>query len=201
MCSTLTYILFLKETLQIPKKIKIKIKLEAPKKILYFIVSYGLLMFSVSLVSPFVIFYCQDVKRIGMLDWGIVRSFFTAFTLIGILLGGLISDKFGRKAAFLLSFISILFPFSILLSKNLLHILIAHVFASTLVLGSSTIPVYVFEKSKSAKTIGIVNFCLLIAMVLGSPLGGFLYSLSPEYPFLISGLIRIISLVLALFLI
>jgi len=201
MCSTLIYILFLKETLRTPKKIKVKIKLKITKKIFYFIISYGLLMFSVSSVSPFVIFYCQDVKGIGMFDWGIVKSSFTTFTLIAILLGGLISDKFGRKIALLSSFISILFPFSILLSKNLLHIIIAHIFASTLVLGSSTIPVYVFEKSKSAETIGIVNFCLLIAMVLGSPLGGFLYSLSPEYPFMISGLIRIIGFIFGLFLI
>jgi|GEM_PF-7024378 len=199
-CLTLTYILFLKETLQIPKKIKIKIKLEVSKKILYFVMSYGLLMFSVSLVSPFVIFYCQDVKGISMLDWGIVRSSFTAFTLIAILVGGLISDRFGRKIALLSSFISLLFPFSILLSKNLLHIIIAHIFASTLVLGSSSIPVYIFEKSKSAKMIGVVNFCLLIAMVLGYPIGGFLYSLSPEYPFLISGLIRIIGLLIGFFL-
>jgi MFS family permease len=202
MSSTVAYILLLKETLhEFREKAKIKIEWKVPRKIWYFIMSYGLLMFSVSLVSPFVIFYSQDVIRIDMLGWGIVRSFFLAFTLIATIMGGLLSDRFGRKIALLLSFISILFPFSMILSKNLTHIIIAHVFAGALVLGSSTIPVYVFEKSKSAKSIGVVNFCLAIAMVLGYPLGGFLYSLSPQYPFVISGLIRIIGLILGILLI
>jgi hypothetical protein len=33
-------------------------------------------------------------------------------------------------------------------------------------------------------------------MVLGYPLGGFLYSLSPQLPFIISTLIRIIGLII-----
>jgi MFS family permease len=200
MSSTLAYIFFLKETLPIPKKVKVN-GMEMPRKIFYFIASYSLLMFSVSLVSPFVIFYSQDIIRIGMLDWGIVRSFFAAFTLVATIVGGLLSDRLGRKTALLLSFISILFPFSMILSKNLIQTIIAHVFASALFLGSSTIPVYVLEKSKSAKSIGVVNFCLTVAMVVGSPIGGFLYSLSPKYPFIISGLVRIISLVIGIFLI
>ncbi|MDI6826332.1 MAG: MFS transporter [Candidatus Aenigmarchaeota archaeon] len=199
--STFAYIFFLKETLTTPKKFKIKLKWGASRRIWCFVPSYSLLMFSVSLISPFVIFYSQDIKGIGMLDWGIARSFFTAFTLIATIAGGLLSDRFGRKTALLLSFISILFPFSMILSRNLTHIIIAHIFASALFLGSSTIPVYVFEKSKSAKSIGMVNFCLAIAMVLGYPVGGFLYSLSPEYPFMISGLIRILGLIIGVFLI
>jgi len=201
MVSTLVYILFLKETLRFPKKIKIKIKWNVPKKIWCFIISYSLLMFGVSLVSPFVIFYSQDVIGISMLDWGIVISFFTAFVLIVTIAGGIISDRFGRKTAIMLSFVSLLFPLFLILSKNLFHIIIAHVFASFVSLGSSSIPVHVFEKSKSAKTIGIVNFSTAIAMSLGYPLGGFLYSLSPQYPFIVSSFLRIIGLILGIFLI
>jgi DHA1 family multidrug resistance protein-like MFS transporter len=196
MCCTIAYIFFLKETLKFPKRFKIKWKV--PKRVYYFMLSYGLLMFGVSLVSPFVIFYSQDIVGISMLEWGIVRSFFAAFLLITIIAGGIISDRFGRKVALLSSFISILFPLSIILSKNLIQIIIAHVFASTLYLGQSSIPTYVFEKSRCAKTIGIVNFTLAIAMVLGYPSGGFLYSLSPTYPFIISALVRIVGLILGI---
>jgi DHA1 family multidrug resistance protein-like MFS transporter len=199
--STLVYILFLKETLKFPKKIRIKIKRELSRKIWYFMISYGLLMFGVSLVSPFVIFYSQDIVGIDMFEWGIIRSFFTAFTLIATIAGGTISDRFGRKTALLLSFISIIFPFLMIVSKNLIHIIVAHMFAGALFLGSSSITVYVFEKSKFAKSIGIVNLSLAIAMVLGYPIGGFLYSLSPEYPFIASGLVRIAGLILGILLI
>jgi len=197
---TIAYILFLRETLKFPKKIKIKIKWKMPREIWHFIIIYSLLMFSVSLVGPFVIFYSQDVVGIGMFDWGIVRSFFTAFALIATIAGGLVSDRFGRKTALLFSFISLLFPLLMIFSKNLVHIIIAHIFAGALFLGSSSIPVYTFEKSKSAKAIGIVNFSLAIAMVVGYPLGGFLYSLSPQYPFIISSLVRIAGLILGILL-
>jgi len=200
MFCTLAYIFFLKETLKFSKKIKIKIKWKLPRKIYYFILSYGLLMFGVSLVSPFVIFYSQDIVGISMFEWGLVRSFFTLFVLIFTLAGGIISDKFGRKKALLFSFISILFPLFMIFSKNLIQIIICHIFASALFLGSSSVPVYIFENSRYAKTIGIVNFMLTLIMIFGYPLGGFLYSLSPEYPFLISTLVRTTGLVLGIIL-
>lgn len=198
MTSTLIYILFLKETLKFPKKIEIKIKWRMPRDVWYFILTYGLLMFGVSLVSPFVIFYSQDVVGIDMFEWGVVMSFFTAFTLIATVAGGIMSDRFGRKIALLLSFTSFVFPLLIVLSKNLVQIIIAHAFAGALFLGSSSVSVYAFEKSKSAKAIGIVNFSIAVAMVLGYPLGGFLYSLSPQYPFIASSLVRTIGLILGI---
>jgi len=201
MISTLVYILSLKETLKLPKKIKVKIKWNIPRKVWYFIISYTLLMFGVSLVSPFVILYSQNVIGIGMFNWGIVLSFFTVFTLIATIVGGVLSDKFGRKKAILFSFVSLIFPMLIIFSKNLTDVIAAHIFASTLFLGSSSIAVYVFEKSKSAKTIGIVNFSIAIAMALGSPLGGYLYSLSPQYPFIASSFVRAVGLIIGILLI
>jgi MFS family permease len=195
--STLTYVLFLKETIA---KVRGKFRLEwrIPKDVLCFVTSYGLLMFAVSLVSPFVIFYSQDVIGIGMVDWGIVVSIFTILTLVVTFLGGMISDKFGRKKVLLLSFLSSLFPILLILSRNLFHIIIAHIFASTIFFVSSSVPAYVFEKTKTARAIGIVNFLITIFMVLGYPLGGFLYSLSPQLPFIISTLIRIIGLIIGI---
>jgi len=192
--STLTYVLFLKETIaKIRRKFKVEWKI--PKEVLCFVASYGLLMFAVSLVSPFVIFYSQDIIGIGMIDWGIVVSIFTILTLVVTFLGGMISDKFGRKKVLLLSFLSSLFPILLILSRNLFHIIIAHIFASTIFFVSSSVPAYIFEKTKTARAIGIVNFLITIFMVLGYPLGGFLYSLSPQLPFIVSTLIRIIGLI------
>jgi len=199
-CATLTYTIFLKETLRKSKKRSERGGF-ALKNVFPFILGYGLLMFAVSLVAPFVIFYSTDVIGISMLEWGFIRGFFNALILLTTLIGGFISDKFGRKCAILLSFISTFFPLILLFSKNSFHVALAHIFASTLFLGMGSVTVYLFEKFKSAKVIGISDFCFTVAMFLGSLIGGWLYSLKPSYPFLLSTIVRGMGFVLCYMLI
>jgi MFS family permease len=199
MTATLLYAFLLRETLTRAKRMGMRWTF--PKKVVYFILSYGLLMFGVSLVSPFVIFYSVDVVGISMLEWGFVRSFFTFFILLVTLAGGLFSDRYGRRSAILLSFASLLFPLTMLMSKNLLHIILAHIFASALFLGAPSVAPYILEKAKTAKSMGIANFCFTLAMFGGSSLGGWLYSISPSYPFLLSIGVRLVGFLLGIALI
>lgn len=191
---------FLKETLKIKRKTSFSLKkLFFPKKVKVLLLSYSLLMFAVGMVSTYVIFYCLDVIKISPFEFGFVKSFFTFLVIITTLIGGKISDLFGRKIAISLSFFSLFFPLLLIFSNDFLGVLIAHIFASLLMIGGTSIPPFIMESvspDKRSRIFGIINSGFAVAMILGTLSGGFLYSIAPQTPFLLSTLLRLFGLLI-----
>jgi len=153
------------------------------------ILSYvSLYWFIASITAAYTIFYALDVIKITAVEWGIILSIQFAIISIFIFLGGKISDKYGRRPSFLISpLISIITPIIFILSKSFYHLIVFGIFSGLGTLAYSSFYAYAADHispSKRGRSMGILSFISYFSSIPGPIIGAFLYSISPQYPFL-----------------
>ncbi len=203
LAAALVRLVFLKETIHAPKKIRLGELKEAFRESLgaiaeawgsmstslkFLTVAFLVSAFEEPMFRWFTALYVNDIVGISDLDWGFVNTVSTAVTIaIGFPMGKLV-DKIARKKAVILSYI-IFMPSSILfiLSGNFTQLLL--VFILFAVGGCLIMPAYhalqadMIPREKRGRIMGTIGTLNIMATIPASALAGFLYSLNPAYPF------------------
>jgi MFS family permease len=203
LAAALVRLVFLKETIHAPKKIRLGELKEAFRESLgaiaeawgsmstslkFLTVAFLVSAFEEPMFRWFTALYVNDVVGISDLDWGFVNTVSTAVTIaIGFPMGKLV-DKIARKKAVILSYV-IFMPSSILfiLSRNFTQLLL--VFILFAVGGCLIMPAYhalqadMIPREKRGRIMGTIGTLNIMATIPASALAGFLYSLNPAYPF------------------
>jgi MFS family permease len=201
--AALVRLFFLKETIHVPKKIRLgemkgafKESLGAiaeawrsmSKSLKFLTAAFLVSAFEEPMFRWFTALYVQNVIRIGNFDWGLVNTVSTAVTIIlGFPMGKLV-DKIARKKAVILSYI-IFMPSSILfiLSRNFAQLVL--VFIMFAVGGCLIMPAYnalladMIPREKRGRIMGTIGTLNVMATIPASALAGLLYGLDPAYPF------------------
>ena len=203
LAAALVRLVFLKETIHAPKKIRLGELKEAFRESLGAIAeAWGSMSTSLKFLTAaflvsafeepmfrwFTALYVNDIVGISDLDWGFVNTVSTAVTIaIGFPMGKLV-DKIARKKAVILSYV-IFMPSSILfiLSRDFTQLLL--VFILFAVGGCLIMPAYhalqadMIPREKRGRIMGTIGTLNIMATIPASALAGFLYSLNPAYPF------------------
>lgn len=205
-------LLFLKETLKNPQKIRLaEVKvafrnslraiLEAWRdmsgSLKFLTLAFLVSAFEEPMFRMFTSLYVFDVIGLGKLEWGLANTASIAATLaFGFPMGKLV-DKIGRKKSIVfanLIFISATVAF--LMAGNLNHLIV--VFLMFAIGGSLLGPAYsalladMIPREKRGRIMGTIVTLNILATVPASALAGFLYGVSPSHPFILVVLLAIV---------
>lgn len=203
--------IFLKETLlRRHREKRFKIDLGAalgflrriPVQVKYLISCRIFSLFAWSIMFPFFVIYALNVIKVTPVEAGIVFSFHAIFFAIFTLTGAKISDRYGRKYTIIGLFASAaLFPIATVLSTGFISLLLVGILGGMIGFGLSSIDAYTADhvpKKLRGKSMGLANTIYAASMAPGPVIGGVLYALSPETPFIVSGIIAAMSVVMGL---
>jgi len=207
-----TFILFFygKETFKKSKQNKIDFSIYELKKffkklpfnvkgIFLFI---SLLYFSSALLTPLWIFYSLDVIKISSFEFGILSSIQFIVVAFFQFTGAKLSDKYGRKKIFLISVLACcVFEILFILSTNFMQLVFVYLIGGIGAMGFSTIFAYVadnIDQKRRSKAIGITNGLMTLVSIPAPFIGSLFYTVAPQYPFIFSSLLLIITFIVGM---
>lgn len=178
-----------------PRAIKESIEVwkTVPRPMVYLFAANLIVTFSLSLGQLFFSVYAVEGERsvlhISQLDWALVSTaLFIAMILAAIPIGKSI-DKIGRKAPLLLSHLVAIPGILFFVYGNLATLFIAMPligFTQLLFFSSfQSLQADLVPREKRAKVIGFSQFVNYLLMAVGMLVGGLIYSLNPQIPFLV----------------
>jgi MFS family permease len=204
-------LLFLKETLKNPQKIRLaEVKvafrnslqaiLEAWRdmsgSLKFLTLAFLVSAFEEPMFRMFTSLYVFDVIGLGKLEWGLANTASVAATLaFGFPMGKLV-DKIGRKKSIVFAnFIFISATVAFLMAGDLNHLIV--VFLMFAIGGSLLGPAYsalladMIPREKRGRIMGTIVTLNILATVPASALAGFLYGVQPSHPFTLVVLLAI----------
>lgn len=219
LAAALIRMLFLRETLEHPQKIKpgeladaFKNSLSAireawrdmPKTLRFVTVAFLVSAFEDPMFRIFTALYVFDVVNVAKMEWGFVNTASIAVTLIlGFPLGKVV-DKIGRKKSILTAY-TLFIPSTILFlsARSFPQLLVVYLLFATG--GCLIMPAYsalladLIPKEKRGRIMGTIVTLNILATVPASALGGFLYGLAPAYPFILTMILGVTVSLIILF--
>lgn len=195
---------FLRETL---KKRKIKHNIshlnpmevirKLPTQVKYLILSRVFSLFAWGLIIPLFALYYLNIVGVSPVEFGFLVALHLVFFAVFTFVGAKISDKYGRKYTIIGLFMGAsLMPLLLIFSTTFIQLAFVSVVWGMIGFGLSSIDAYTADhtpKKLRGKSIGTANTLFVASMIPGPVIGGFLFSLLPAAPFLISGLIGAVA--------
>jgi DHA1 family multidrug resistance protein B-like MFS transporter len=197
----------LKETKQDPQKIEFKdffrnypqavkesfsVWKTLPRSVAYLFLVNVITMFALSVsglyFSVYVVEGKDSVLHVSQTDWALVNTvLFVSMILVAIPIGKFI-DRFGRKTPFSLSFLVFAPVILMFIQANVLMLFLVFPLmglAQILFYSSfSTLQMDYVPTEKRGKIVGSSNFVNYIISAVGQLIGGIMYEISPQLPFL-----------------
>lgn len=202
--------IFLKETMSRPKKNQtldfhplapLRFFSGLPEQVRGLILSRFFSLLAWVVAESMFIFYAIDVIGVSYVEWGILGAASMAFFGFFAFLGGKLSDKYGRKPMIIGTFVcSAAFPVMFMFSTGFYHLLLIQVLMGGVGLGISSIDAYTADHTRKharGKSIGTADSLFMVSTILGPAVGGLLYSLSPQLPFIAGSLLGAVAIPLA----
>lgn len=210
---------YLKETLDAPRKIRLKELLAAfkesvnsipetwrsmPRSLVYLTVALLMVSFESPFYQILLPLYANDVVGVRGFQWSIINTVFVATMLLSALPVGKIIDSIGRKKAILVSFlfwtpVNILF----ILSRRLTHLLIVMIlFAVAQTLASpsfSAIKADLMPTDKRGRILGLTGMLQTLAMIPSATIGGLMYQINPASPFVLAVFLELTTILIIVF--
>ena len=204
--AALIRLLFLKETLEKPKRVELgalrvafSSSLSAirdawsdmPRTLRFVTAAFLLSAFEEPMFRLFTALYVFDIVGVSGMQWGIINTAWVATTLVfGFPLGKLV-DTIGRRKAILFAYLFYI-PATLLFltSRSFAQLLVVYLLFGAA--GSLLMPAYsalladLIPKAKRGRIMGTIVTLNILATVPASMLGGVLYGVSPFYPFLLT---------------
>lgn len=196
-------LLFLRETLDKPQKIKFG-EIEAAFKnslgaiaeawrdmstnLRFLTVAFLVSAFEEPMFRMFTSLYVFDVIKVSKIEWGLVNTASVAITLgLGFPLGKFV-DKIGRRKSIILAYLFFIpSSFLFIFCESSAQLLVIYMLFA--VGGSLIMPAYnalladMIPREKRGRILGTIVTLNILATVPASALGGFLYDVNPAYPF------------------
>jgi len=160
------------------------------KTILGWMVLFALIMFFNVLMRPFVPTFLKDIYRFDEFTIGVLGSFtFAGSAILGILIGRL-GDKFGNKVAVAACLVFTIFSLSAFQFTSNFALLVPLFF----LMGTNYTPWALMNATISSlspeslrgRWVAISQTASMLAAFFAPYLGGTLYDISPNYPFIVT---------------
>ncbi len=160
------------------------------KTILGWMVLFALIMFFNVLMRPFVPTFLKDIYRFDEFTIGVLGSFtFAGSAVLGILVGRL-GDKFGNKVALAVCLVFTIFSLSVFQFTSNFALLVPLFF----LMGTNYTPWALMNATISSlspeslrgRWVAISQTASMLAAFFAPYLGGTLYDISPNYPFIVT---------------
>ncbi len=219
MAAAVIRLLFLKETLDTPQKIKLaemkaafRNSLSAiaeawrdmPPTLRFLTIAFLVSAFEEPMFRMFTSLYVFDMVGVSEMEWGLVNTASVAITLVlGFPLGKIV-DKIGRKRSILLANLlyipaSVLFLFSGDFAQLLVVFMVFGVGGCLIMPAYNALLADMIPREKRGRILGTIVTLNILATVPASTLGGFLYDVNPAHPFVFAIILGVTVSLIILF--
>jgi MFS family permease len=157
-----------------------------------------------ALLFPFFALYITEKFSVGMTEVGILFAAFSASSFIGSMLGGALTDRFGRKGMVIFSLIStsvssVLMGLVNSLEAFFVLALLVGIFTDTGGPAYNAMIADMLPEKKRAQGFGLVRVAFNLSVTIGPAIGGFIAGYSFLFLFIADAVISLISAVLVFF--
>lgn len=151
------------------------------------------------LADVFVILYVLHVLNLSAAQYGLLVAIQMTTSMLVYLFAGRIADRIGRKPFVIVTFICFaLFPLSIAVASGFASLVVAFVIGGLREIGEPSRKAMIVDFAEPhlrARTVGLYYLIRSLTITPAAAIGGLLWGIAPEVPFVIAGVVGIIGVV------
>lgn len=149
------------------------------------------------------ILYVTNVKQVTVVRYGTLVAIQMITSILVYIPAGRIADRVGRKPFVIVTFLSFaLFPLAIVAAPNFAVLIVAFVIGGLREIGEPSRKAMIVdfaEEGLRARSVGLYYLVRSLSITPAAAIGGLLYKIAPEVPFVIAGMVGFVgTLVFAL---
>jgi MFS family permease len=149
------------------------------------------------LAEVFIVLYVINVHLVSAAQYGGLVAIQMTTSMLVYLPAGRIADRVGRKPFVIATFICFaLFPFAIVMASGFVSLVAAFVVGGLREIGEPSRKAMIVDFAEShlrARTVGLYYLARGLAVAPAAAVGGLLWNVAPEAPFIVAGAVGVIG--------
>jgi MFS family permease len=145
------------------------------------------------LTEVFIILYVTNVTGISMVQYGALVAVQMTTSILVYIPAAKIADRIGRKPFVIATFVCFaLFPVAVVLATGFASLVLVFIVGGLREIGEPSRKAMIVDFAQAslrARTVGLYYLVRSLAITPAAAIGGLLWKLAPETPFIIAGLI------------
>ena len=145
----------------------------------------------------FAILYVTNVQHFSVARWGTLIAIQKTTSILVYIPAGKIADRVGRKPFVIATFLSFaLFPLAIVFASNFALLVVAFIIGGLREIGEPARKAMIVDFARDdlrARSVGLYYLIRGLSITPAAAIGGLLWKITPQTPFLIAGAIGIIG--------
>jgi MFS family permease len=143
------------------------------------------------------ILYVTNVKHFSVREYGVLIAIQMVTSILVYIPAGKIADRVGRKPFVIATFVSFaLFPLAIVVASSFGLIVLAFVIGGLREIGEPARKAMIVDFAHDnvrARSVGLYYLIRSLSITPAAAIGGMLWSIAPEVPFVVAGVIGVIG--------
>jgi len=143
------------------------------------------------------VLYVTNVQRFSVTEYGTLVAIQMITSILVYIPAGKLADRVGRKPFVIATFLSFaLFPISVILSPNFGFLILAFVIGGLREIGEPARKAMIVDLAQDhvrARSVGLYYLVRSLSITPAAAIGGLLWQVAPEVPFIVAGVIGIIG--------
>jgi MFS family permease len=143
------------------------------------------------------ILYVTNIHGVSVAAYGALIAIQMITSILVYIPAGRIADRIGRKPFVILTFLSFaLFPVAIILASNFAWLIVAYVIGGLREIGEPSRKAMIVDLAHDnirARSVGLYYLVRSLSITPAALIGGLLWKIAPQVPFVIAGLIGLVG--------
>jgi MFS family permease len=149
------------------------------------------------MADVFVILYVTNIKGVSVARYGVLVAIQITTSILVYVPSAKIADRIGRKPFVIVTFVCFaLFPVAVALAPNSFMLVVAFVIGGLREIGEPSRKAMIVDFARAdlrARTVGLYYLLRSITITPSAAIGGLLWKVSPQTPFITAGIIGIVG--------
>jgi len=145
------------------------------------------------------ILYVTNVKHFSVARYGTLVAIQMITSIIVYIPAGKIADRVGRKPFVIITFLSFaLFPLAVIAASSFTILVVAFIVGGLREIGEPSRKAMIIDFAQEnvrARSVGLYYLVRSLSITPAAAIGGLLWRITPEVPFIVAGIIGIIGTV------
>jgi MFS family permease len=145
----------------------------------------------------FVVLYATNVLGVTVAEYGVLVAIQMSTSILVYIPAGVVADRIGRKPCVIATFVFFaLFPVAVVVSSGFASLTVAFIIGGLREIGEPSRKAMIVDFAQEhlrARTAGLYYLIRSMAITPSAAIGGLLWNLAPQVPFLAAGMIGFVG--------
>jgi len=143
------------------------------------------------------VLYVTNVQRFSFVQYGTLVSIQVVTSILVYIPAGKIADRIGRKPFVIATFLSFaFFPLAVIAASSFAFLVIAFIVGGVREIGEPSRKAMIVDLAQEnvrARSVGLYYLVRSLSITPAAAIGGLLWSITPQLPFIVAGVIGVIG--------